>query len=44
MKWCVLCKSNVDPIVKAHPTLAVATETCPRCDSTNLKNARKEKA
>ncbi len=40
MKWCVLCKMNIYPILKSHPTLQLATETCPRCDSTNLKEKR----
>ena len=40
MNWCPNCKMNVQPILKSHPTLQLATQTCPRCDSTNLKPAR----
>jgi len=40
MKWCSNCKMNVWPILKSHPTLQLATLTCPRCDSTILKEKR----
>lgn len=37
MKWCPHCKMNIQPILISHPTLQLATESCPRCDSTGLK-------
>jgi DNA-directed RNA polymerase subunit RPC12/RpoP len=40
MKWCMMCKRNVEAILKQHPTLAEPAWTCPHCDSTYLKNAK----
>jgi hypothetical protein len=40
MKWCPNCKMNVYPILKAHPTLQLATLSCPNCETTNLKQPK----
>lgn len=40
MKYCPNCKINVSPILGQHPTLQLATLSCPRCDSTNLKEKK----
>jgi hypothetical protein len=43
MKYCPYCKTYVQPILKSHPTLQLATLTCPQCDTTNLKDRRKDR-
>lgn len=37
MKWCPNCKTNIMPLLMSHPTLKLATLTCPVCESTNLE-------
>ena len=40
MKYCPNCRCNVRPILTSHPTLQLATLTCPQCESTNLKEPK----